>query len=228
MGLCESNSFVCDFVSYISSKMRLWSILIVIWIFSVYNNSEIILKVEKGMVIKMKYLLVVDMQNDFISGSLGTQEARDIVAKVIRKIEDYDGTVIFTKDTHAQDYLDTQEGKNLPVKHCIMGEEGWYLDKKLEELAQLPGRKIYNKPTFGCVELAADLKEENEKRPISELELCGLCTDICVISNALLLKAFMPEVPIVVDAACCAGVTPQSHRNALEAMKMCQIIIRNE
>lgn len=194
----------------------------------VYNDIERVLKVEKGMVAKMKYLLVVDMQNDFINGSLGTEEAKAIVAKVIRKVKDYEGKVIFTKDTHAQDYLNTQEGKNLPVKHCIMGEDGWYLDKELEELAKQPGRKIYNKPTFGCVDLAVDLKEENERTPISELELCGLCTDICVISNALLLKAYMPEVPIVVDAACCAGVTPESHRNALEAMKMCQIIIKNE
>jgi len=177
---------------------------------------------------EMKYLIVVDMQNDFITGSLGTKEAEAILPEVIRKVENYDGKVIFTKDTHTSDYPNTQEGRNLPVKHCIMGEEGWYLDKKLEELAGRIGQKVYNKPTFGSVELAADLKEECDRNKIEEIELCGLCTDICVISNALLLKAFMPEVPIAVDAACCAGVTPGSHKNALEAMKMCQIIIRNE
>lgn len=176
----------------------------------------------------MKYLIVVDMQNDFITGSLGTKEAEAILPKVIEKVKDYDGQIIFTKDTHTSDYLNTQEGKNLPVKHCIINEKGWYLDDKLENTAYAAGWKTYNKPTFGCVELASDLKNENDKIPIDEIELCGLCTDICVISNALLLKAFMPEVPIYVDADCCAGVTPESHKNALEAMKMCQIFIKND
>lgn len=175
----------------------------------------------------MKYLIVVDMQNDFITGSLGTKEAEAILPKVIQKVENYDGKVIFTKDTHTSDYLNTQEGKNLPVKHCILGEKGWLLDKSLEDMAEKKGFRIYNKPTFGCVELAADLKDENNREAIEEIELCGLCTDICVISNALMLKAFMPEVPITVDADCCAGVTVQSHKNALEAMKMCQISVRN-
>lgn len=176
----------------------------------------------------MKYLIVVDMQKDFITGSLGTKEAETILPEVIKKVENYDGKVIFTKDTHTSDYLSTQEGRNLPVEHCISGEEGWYLDKSLENLAKSGGWKIYSKPTFGCVALAMDLQKENEKEAIEEIELCGLCTDICVISNALMLKAFMPEVPVAVDAGCCAGVTPQSHVNALEAMKMCQISIRNE
>ena len=175
----------------------------------------------------MKYLIVVDMQNDFITGSLGTKEAEAILPEVIAKVKNYDGKVIFTKDTHTTEYLSTQEGRNLPVEHCISGEEGWYLDKALENLAKSGGWRIYNKPTFGCVELAADLQKENEKEAIEEIELCGLCTDICVISNALMLKAFMPEVPVAVDAKCCAGVTPKSHENALEAMKMCQISIRN-
>lgn len=176
----------------------------------------------------MKFLIVVDMQKDFIDGSLGTQEAKEILPRVIEKIKNYDGTVIFTKDTHTSDYLNTQEGKKLPVEHCICGEEGWYLDKALEEAAKKEGWKIYEKPTFGCVELASDLREKNNKETVEEIELCGLCTDICVISNALLLKAFLPEVPVSVDARCCAGVTPQSHKNALEAMKMCQITIKNE
>ncbi len=175
----------------------------------------------------MKYLVVVDMQKDFITGSLGTGEAKAILPKVVEKIKGYDGKIIFTKDTHTSDYLNTQEGKNLPVKHCILNEEGWNLDDQLEEMLHKAEWKTYNKQTFGSVELAADLKEENDRMPIEEIELCGLCTDICVISNALLLKAFMPEIPIYVDAECCAGVTPESHKNALEAMKMCQIFIKN-
>ncbi len=173
----------------------------------------------------MKYLIVVDMQNDFITGSLGTKEAQAIVPAVLKKVREYDGKVIFTKDTHTADYLNTQEGKKLPVEHCIEGQEGWQLSGELEKLAQEDGCKIYKKPTFGCVELAADLKAVNDGEPIEEIELCGLCTDICVISNALLLKAFMPEVPVSVDASCCAGVTVTSHQNALDAMKMCQINI---
>lgn len=180
------------------------------------------------MVANMKYLIVVDMQKDFITGSLGTEEAKAILPKVIDKVSHYDGQIIFTKDTHTGDYLNTQEGRNLPVKHCIQGEEGWFLADELEEAAAEGGWKIYQKPAFGSVELAEALKKENESAPIEEIELCGLCTDICVISNALLLKAFLPEVPVSVDAACCAGVTPKSHRNALEAMKMCQVLIKEE
>lgn len=176
----------------------------------------------------MKYLIVIDMQNDFITGSLGSKEAEAILPKVIDKVQSYEGTVLYTKDTHTKDYLNTQEGKKLPVMHCILSEEGWNLDEKLEQVAAKQNGKIYRKPTFGSVELAKDLEHINEKEAIEEIELCGLCTDICVISNALLLKAFLPEVPIYVDAACCAGVTPESHKNALSAMKMCQIIIKND
>jgi len=175
----------------------------------------------------MKYLIVVDMQKDFITGSLGTEEAKIILPKVIEKVKGYNGKIIVTKDTHTADYLNTQEGRNLPVKHCIINEEGWNLEDGLEDIVHAARWKTYNKQTFGSVELAADLKQENDNEPIEEIELCGLCTDICVISNALMLKAFMPEVPVYVDAACCAGVTPESHKNALKAMKMCQIYIRN-
>lgn len=177
----------------------------------------------------MKYLIVVDMQKDFITGSLGTKEAEAILPKVVEKVKGYEGRVIFTRDTHTEDYLETLEGKNLPVKHCIMGEEGWELADALNDMAEASGAKIYDKPAFGCPGLAADLKEENDSGTdrIEEIELCGLCTDICVISNALMIKAFLPEVTVSVDAACCAGVTPQSHKNALEAMKMCQVVIRN-
>lgn len=176
----------------------------------------------------MKYLIVVDMQNDFITGSLGTGEAQAILQSVVSKASGYEGQVIFTRDTHGENYLETQEGKQLPVKHCIDQEEGWKLAGQLEKLSKERQCKVYDKPTFGCTKLAEDLRKENEKQPIEEVELCGLCTDICVISNALLIKAFLPEVPIVVDASCCAGVTPKSHENALQAMKMCQIRITNE
>lgn len=173
----------------------------------------------------MKYLIVIDMQKDFITGALGTKEAEAILPGVVAKVRGYEGRVIFTRDTHTAGYLETQEGRKLPVKHCVEGEDGWMLEDRLEEIARKEGWKVYNKPTFGCVELAADLRRENEETPIEEIELCGLCTDICVISNALILKGFLPEVPLRVDADCCAGVTPESHRNALEAMKMCQIDI---
>lgn len=176
----------------------------------------------------MKYLIVVDMQKDFITGSLGTKEAQGILAEVADKVRAYEGKVIFTRDTHEEDYLNTQEGKKLPVKHCIRNGDGWQIAEELEDLRKEADGKIFDKPTFGSVALAIELQKENDKNPIEEIELCGLCTDICVISNALLLKAFMPEVPIAVDAGCCAGVTPKSHQNALEAMKMCQIEIRND
>lgn len=167
----------------------------------------------------MKYLIVVDMQKDFIDGALGTKEAQAIVPNVRKKIEEFDGEVIFTRDTHHKDYLSTQEGKNLPVEHCIEGTAGWEIDKSLQPLCK---GLVVNKPTFGSMELAEEIWERGDAQ---EITLVGLCTDICVISNAMLLKTAMPEVPIIVDRACCAGVTPQSHENALEAMKMCQIKI---
>ena len=165
-------------------------------------------------------LLVIDMQNDFIDGALGTKEAVAIVPAVKAKIENFDGTVLFTRDTHETCYMETQEGKYLPVPHCIKGSEGWKIRSDIAAL--LEGAKIYEKPTFGSTALAADLKELSGREEI-ELELVGLCTDICVASNALLLKAFMPEVKISVDAACCAGVTPEKHLAALETMRSCQI-----
>ena len=166
-------------------------------------------------------LVVVDMQKDFIDGALGTKEAVAIVSNVEEKIRTFDGEVIFTRDMHFDNYSETQEGKNLPVPHCIKETEGWQIDGKLEQL-RTPGMKVFDKLTFGSVELAEYLKENKE---LESVTLIGLCTDICVISNALLIKAFLPEVKITVDEKCCAGVTPESHKNALEAMKMCQIAI---
>jgi len=180
----------------------------------------------------MKILVVVDMQNDFVDGSLGTQEAVAIVPRVAEKIDSFDGMVTVTYDTHTPDYLTTQEGRNLPVLHCVEHSAGWQLTPPVEEAlhryAQRTGRpaEVFPKPTFGSVELAARVKALGGEN-IEEIILIGLCTDICVISNALLLKAFLPEVSITVDAACCAGVTPESHQNALAAMRMCQINVVN-
>lgn len=166
-------------------------------------------------------LVVVDMQKDFIDGALGTKEAEAIVDNVAEFVKAFDGEVVFTRDTHFDNYMETQEGKNLPVAHCIKGTDGWQIDRKLAALKP-NGMKLFDKPTFGSVELAEYLKAEKE---LESITLVGLCTDICVISNALLLKAYMPETPIKVIEKCCAGVTPESHKNALEAMKMCQIQI---
>ena len=165
----------------------------------------------------MKFLIVVDMQNDFISGALGSKLAEAIVPNVVKKVKKCDGTVIFTRDTHFADYMDTQEGKNLPVKHCIKDTTGWEICNELKPYAN----KVIDKITFGSVDLPNVIKEYGEE--IEEIELCGLCTDICVISNAMILKATLPEVKIVVDGNCCAGVTVESHQTALNAMKAVQI-----
>lgn len=168
-----------------------------------------------------KILIVIDMQNDFIDGALGTPEALNIVEKVKAKIRSYDpADVIATMDTHEPDYLTTQEGRNLPVEHCIRESKGWQIRDDIAEL--LSGAAIYEKPTFGSTQLASDLKALAGQEEL-EIELVGLCTDICVVSNALLLKAAMPEVRITLDPDCCAGVTPEKHEAALETMRSCQI-----
>ena len=173
----------------------------------------------------MRVLIVVDMQKDFIDGALGTPEAVAVVPKVIEKIKSFDGMVLATRDTHSDAYLQTQEGRNLPVMHCVLGTPGWNIHP---EIAQLLEETPINKPTFGSVELGENLLRLHETAGIESVTLVGLCTDICVISNALLVKAYLPEVSVIVDAACCAGVTPESHNTALQAMKMCQIQIDNE
>ena len=168
-----------------------------------------------------KILVVVDMQNDFIDGALGTAEALAIVENVKARIREYDPADVFvTMDTHAPNYLETQEGRNLPVEHCIKGSNGWQIRSDIASL--LPDWHIYEKPTFGSVALANDIAEIAAAEEI-EIEVLGLCTDICVVSNALMLKAYMPEVQISVDPSCCAGVTPESHEAALKTMQMCQI-----
>ena len=171
-----------------------------------------------------RILVVIDMQNDFIDAALGTGEAVAIVENVKAKIKEYPPEDVFaTMDTHGENYLDTQEGQFLPVKHCIKGSEGWLIRKDIAEL--LTGAHIFEKPTFGSTALAAELAGVAANEEI-ELELIGLCTDICVVSNALLLKACMPEVKITVDSTCCAGVTPEKHLAALETMRSCQIVVK--
>ena len=163
-------------------------------------------------------LVVVDMQNDFIDGALGTPEAVKIVPYVKEVIEGFDGKVFFTRDTHFENYMDTQEGKNLPVRHCIQGTPGWEIRPELETLRTT---EPIDKVTFGSCDLPEILRKETPE----SVTFVGLCTDICVISNVMITKAFFPEVPVIVDAKGCAGVTPESHKNALEAMKMCQVTV---
>lgn len=169
---------------------------------------------------KKEVLVVVDMQKDFIDGALGTKEAEAIVDNVAEKIRSFEGEVVFTRDTHEENYLETQEGRKLPVRHCIRGSEGWQLDHRLKALCTAESR-VFDKPAFGSVELAEYLR----KQAPDKITLIGLCTDICVISNAMMLKAFLTETEIAVVESCCAGVTPKSHQNALEAMKMCHISV---
>lgn len=168
-------------------------------------------------------LVVIDLQKDFVDGALGTPEAQAIVPKVTALAEGWDGPVLFTRDTHGEDYLSTQEGRCLPVPHCLRGSEGWQIVPPLRDRAA--GCPVFDKPTFGSTALAHHLADLHRRQPLHSITLAGLCTGICVISNALLLKAALPEVPLRVRADCCACVTPQSHQTALEAMRLCQIEI---
>lgn len=183
---------------------------------------------------KVDVLIVVDMQNDFVTGALGTPEAQAIVPKVVEKIKSWKGEVLYTRDTHHENYLETQEGKHLPVKHCLYGTWGWQLvdevNATISDKQSVDDGLIYNKHSFGSYRLANDLSGVFwcTTVDISSITLVGLCTDICVITNAILIKEALPSVPIFVDASCCAGVTPESHKNALAAMKMCQIEVINE
>ena len=171
-------------------------------------------------------LVVVDMQNDFVTGPLGTPEARTILPKVAEKVKNFPGRVLFTRDTHEENYLESREGKVLPVPHCIRGTRGWEICPELETLRK---EEPVDKCTFGSTGLGEVLRAADQYgEKIGKITLVGVCTDICVISNALLLRAFLPEAEIAVDAACCAGVTPESHQTALRAMKACQIAIENE
>ena len=187
----------------------------------------------------MKVVIVVDMQNDFITGPLGSPEAQAIVPVMVERLQEYeDGNtlVIFTKDTHYSNYMNTQEGKNLPVPHCIDMTDGWCIDKRISSVVKHGNFLTYSTPeiinsrfkktTFGSIPLAETIRGFQDE--IEEIILMGVCTDICVVSNAMLLKAYCPETLITVDASCCAGVTPESHKAALQTMKMCQINVIGE
>ena len=167
----------------------------------------------------MKFLIVVDMQVDFTTGSLGSPHAAAIIPHVVEKVKAFDGKVIFTRDTHGENYLQTQEGTKLPVVHCIKDTDGWQICEELRPFADT----VIDKETFGSMDLPHVLRQMGE--PIDSITLCGLCTDICVISNAMIVKAAFPEVPVSVDATCCAGVTEESHRTALDAMRAVQITV---
>jgi len=180
----------------------------------------------------MNYLVVVDMQNDFIDGPLGTPEAQAIVPKVADKIKKWSGPILFTLDSHGRNYKDTQEGQLLPVEHCQLITHGWLLNEDVRNSLQdrpdeFERASIIEKKTFGSVDLVNKLvnRYNSNITKVSSITLVGLCTDICVVSNALLLKAAMPEVPIYVDPTCCAGTTPENHEAALKVMQQCQVIM---
>lgn len=175
-----------------------------------------------------KILIAVDIQNDFVTGSLGTEEARAALPAAVRKISEFSGKIYMTKDTHYSDYLTTAEGRALPVEHCIKGTPGHDLAPEIACLENVKNARTVEKNTFGSRQLADILIEECKNAPIRSIELIGLCTDICVVSNALIIKAALPEVHITVDAGCCAGVTPQKHRAALEVLESCQIEVINK
>ena len=173
-----------------------------------------------------KLLIVVDMQKDFVDGALGTNEAQQIVPAVVEKIRTFDGEIIVTYDTHEQDYMTTREGRFLPVPHCIRDTQGWQLNAEVAAALAERAYAVVEKPTFGAVTLPEVVQQLAGEEEFT-VELIGLCTDICVVSNALLLKAAFPEADMTVDAACCAGVTPASHQAALTTMSFCQIVIEN-
>lgn len=181
----------------------------------------------------MKILVAIDLQNDFTNGVLGNPQTDAAADKAAERISRYRAEnpnvpVIFTLDTHTEDYLDTQEGKNLPVVHCVRGTEGWQLDPRVAAVKD-ENDVVIEKPAFGSTELPAKIKELAADVSIEQIEFIGVCTDICVISNAMIAKAAFPEVQVVINSECCAGVTPESHENALNAMAMCQMKIeRND
>ena len=175
-----------------------------------------------GRIVMKNFLVVVDMQKYFVDGALGTAEAVAVVPSVVKKIRGFEGEIFVTLDTHGDDYLKTAEGMHLPVKHCVRGSVGWKLDPNVFEALEGKKYTIVEKPTFGSLKLPRLISDQADGEPFS-VELIGLCTDICVVSNALILKASFPEAPVTVDAACCAGVTPEKHEAALQTMRSCQI-----
>jgi nicotinamidase-related amidase len=172
-----------------------------------------------------RVLVVVDMQNDFITGALGTPEAVAMLPRAVEKVKGWRGPVLFTRDTHTEEYLNTQEGRLLPVVHCVRGSWGWQIHPDLEALRK---SEPMDKPGFGALTLADRLRGMDRLETVESVTVIGLCTDVCVISDALIVKAALPQAAVCLDAACCAGITPRGHTVALEAMKACQILIQNE
>ena len=172
-----------------------------------------------------RYLIIIDMQKDFVTGALGTTEACTVVSPLGAYARRFDGKIFFTQDTHHEDYLSTQEGKYLPVKHCLEGTDGWRVVPELEDVFAR-AEAVFLKPSFGSLELVRELRRRYELGDVDAVELVGVCTDICVVSNALLIKAFLPELPVTVLSSLCAGVTPEKHEAALETMRSCQIEVR--
>lgn len=179
-------------------------------------------KGEEQKMDKKKILVVVDMQNDFINGSLGTGEAQAIVENAVSVIEAFEGTIFVTMDTHQSNYLETAEGKKLPVVHCVRETDGWQLNERIMTAVSQKEYTVIEKGTFGSTRLVEEIAKVGTQEEL-EIECFGLCTDICVVSNVLLIKASFPEAKITVRADCCAGVTPETHEAALTTMKMCQI-----
>ena len=177
----------------------------------------------------MDVLMVIDMQNDFVDGALGTDEARAIVKEVAGRIRTFDGTVIATMDTHREGYLSTAEGRNLPVPHCVKGTHGWEIVPEVAEALAAhrishPEDAVYEKYAFACTEMVYDLARDHAKG--LSVELIGLCTDICVVMNALLVKALIPEAAVSVDAGACAGTSPAAHMSALATMRSCHVSVQ--
>ncbi len=173
-------------------------------------------------------LVVVDVQNDFVSGSLGSAEARAMLPRLMERVRRHEGPLLFTRDTHYNDYLATREGRLLPVVHCEESTWGWQIDPELAALRRERGARVFDKETFGSTALGAALAEMAAKKELDAVEFAGLCTDICVVSNALLARSFAPQLEVRVDASCCAGTSPAAHRAALDVMASCQVIVAND
>lgn len=170
-----------------------------------------------------KVLAVIDVQQDFVTGALGTLEAQQAMPALIKKVREFDGEIVLTMDTHGADYLSTQEGRHLPVAHCIENSAGWKLMPELDAVLKDKPHRIFRKPTFGSLPFGEYLADKFNAGELESVEFVGFCTDICVVSNILLLKALVPELPISIDPACCAGVSPERHHAALEVLASCQI-----
>ncbi len=182
---------------------------------------DLVARTVPGASAMRRFLVVVDMQNDFIYGPLGTPEAASIVDRVAERIEGYDGTVLYTMDTHGDDYLETREGRILPVPHCVRGTDGWAMPDRIRDALTSRGAERFEKSAFASLDLARHLWDVGA----GIVDIVGVCTDICVVSNALLLRAALPDADIVVDPDCCAGTTPAMHRKALDVMLSCQVSV---